>query len=133
MTLKPPEIICCCLCKLLRPVEPVDMRELIPWLLLLLVVPDSDDKLPSDNLGGMLCEDSGTNGGEKQLEESVMPVKLATPDSSNVGSTFNRRPVVQFGIMFAALRTDCGGLGVRVGGDKVLETSEGVAPPRRKS
>ena len=94
---------------------------------------DIDDSVPSDNFGGKLFEDSGTEGGEKQPLGSEIPGKLGTTDSSNEGSNFNNRPILLLAKAFAAFKTACGGLGVSVGGDRVLETSDIIFPPNRKS
>ena len=94
---------------------------------------DIEDSDPSDNFVGKLFEDRGTEGGEKQPLGSEIPDKLGTTDSSNEGSIFNTRPILLFANAFAAFKTAWGGLGVNVGGDRVLETSDIIFPPNRKS
>ena len=94
---------------------------------------DIDANCPRDNFGGKLFDDSGTEGGEKHPFGSGNPLKLGIPESSKDGSSFNARPILLFAKAFAAFRTDCGGLGVNVGGERVLETSDIILPPSRKS
>ena len=84
--------------------EGEDDKELT-GLLLLILAREIDDKDPRDSLGGKLLDDSGTKGGEKQPDCSVILVRLGTTESSNEGSTFKGRPTLPFDIAFAALRT----------------------------
>ena len=102
-------------------------------LLLLRFAREIDDSVPRVNFGGKLFDDSGTEGGEKHPFGSVSPLKFGRPGSSKDGSSFKARPILLFANAFAALRTACGGLGVNVGGERVLDTSDNTFPPSRKS
>ena len=133
ITCNPVESIRCCLTPPPVGQDIVGEVRVLTGLLLLRFAREIDESCPRDNFGGKLFDDGGTEGGEKHPFGSPIPLKFGIPGSSNDGSSFNTRPILLFANAFAALRTACGGLGVNVGGERVLDTSDNTFPPSRKS